>query len=179
MDPPVRQDRRLGRGRVVIAVLVAALVFTGSTLIFELTRPPPPTAPSQDWTCYSVSSAAECTVGLLPSGVTLPLAQGGLLTVNFTTPSSAQGQLNLSVDFPGQYQNISFAIFRMSEYQTIISSPMSHLSDFNRSLGAVFFANSTPWIAGGSSKWVFILFNPSSDSESVSFPSGAYLTFRS
>ena len=85
----------------------------------------------------------------------------------------------LSIDFPGQYQNISFAIFRMSEYQTIISSPMIHLSGFNRSLGAVFFANSTPWIAGGSSKWVFILFNPSSGSESLSFPAGAYLTFRS
>ena len=179
MDRPVGRDRRSGRGGVVIVILAAALVVTGSLLIFELTRPPPPTAPSEDWTCYSVSSGAECTVGLLPSGATLTLPPGGLLKVNFTTPSSAQGQLNLSVNFLGQYQNISFAIFRLSEYSTMSASPQSHINEFNSTFNATFFAGSIPWIASGNSNWAFVLFNPSSGSETVSFPSGAFLSFRS
>ena len=179
MNRSDRKGRRLDRDRVVIAVLVAGLVVTGSTLIFEQTKSASSTGTVEDWTCYAVSSEQRCMVGLLPPGVTLPLSQGGVLTVNFTTPASAQGHLNLSVDFSGQYQNLSFTIVRSSEYMAILTSPRSHLSEFESIFNATFSQGDYPWNASGNSVWVFVLFNPSPGSEVVSFPSGIYLLFRS
>lgn len=163
--------------RVLIVTLAAALVLAGSALIIQSTRPGSAISPPRDWTCYSASSQEVCLVAFLPPRASLTLPRAGFLAVNFTTPASAQGHVNYSVTLPGPYQNISVAILSSSEYLAFSTSPASNMAGGVNIYNTTFFTMSFPWNASGSSSWVFVLFNPSPGSETVSFPTGAYLSF--